>query len=57
MVETIECYVDEGMGLIWWQVCGQLGREVTLEEAEEWVAQQRQEVGSVEDEGGRHRWR
>ncbi|MGH4021214.1 MAG: hypothetical protein ACRDT0_18695 [Pseudonocardiaceae bacterium] len=55
MVETIEYYFDEELHLIWWHVFGQLGQNVTLEDAEEWVEEQRQEVSGEErddDESG-----
>jgi len=69
VVEIIEYYVDEEMEFIWRQVFGRLGRQMTLQEAEEWVQQQRREdsshepddleetVGMAAIEGEKHEWR
>ncbi|MGH4021369.1 MAG: hypothetical protein ACRDT0_19495 [Pseudonocardiaceae bacterium] len=48
VVESIEYYFDEELHFIWWQVFGQLGREMTLEDTEEWVERQRQELSGDE---------
>lgn len=55
VVESIEYYCDEALHLIWWQVFGQSGREMTLQDAEEWVERQQQRLRGDEpddDESG-----
>ncbi|MGH4019662.1 MAG: hypothetical protein ACRDT0_10600 [Pseudonocardiaceae bacterium] len=43
VIDSIGYYIDEELHFIWWQVFGQVGRDMTLEEVEEWVEGQREE--------------
>ncbi|MGH4020470.1 MAG: hypothetical protein ACRDT0_14785 [Pseudonocardiaceae bacterium] len=73
VVDSIQYYLDEELHMIWWQVFGQLGQDVELQDVQEWVARQRQERSRTEPddpavtagmqavegeiEGGKHRMR